>query len=88
MYYHVIVELGAKYHKNVWDQVEIKSDVNSLEDIKLRFTEPYQLGESILINGRSIEIEKIERKYRNRTDNESLMAKSQETMMVYKKYIL
>lgn len=32
------------------------------------------------------EIEKIERKYRNRTDNESLMAKSQETMMVYKKY--
>lgn len=32
------------------------------------------------------EIDKIERKYRNRTDNESLMAKSQETMMVYKKY--
>ena len=32
------------------------------------------------------EIERIERKYRNRTDNESLMAKSQETMMVYKKY--
>ena len=32
------------------------------------------------------EIEKIERKYRNRTDNKSLMAKSQETMMVYKKY--
>ena len=32
------------------------------------------------------EIEKIERKYRNRTDNESLMAKSQETMLIYKKY--
>lgn len=32
------------------------------------------------------EIEKIERKYRNRTDNEALMAKSQETMLVYKKY--
>lgn len=32
------------------------------------------------------EIEKIERKYRNRTDNESLMAKSQETMLVYQKY--
>ena len=61
MYYHVIVELGAKYHKDVWDQLEIKSDISSLEDIKLRFTEPYQLGESILINGRSIEIEKIER---------------------------
>ena len=56
MYYHVIVELGAKYHKDVWDQLEIKSDISSLEDIKLRFTEPYQLGESILINGRSIEM--------------------------------
>lgn len=32
------------------------------------------------------EIERIERKYRNKTDNESLMMKSQETMMVYKKY--
>lgn len=32
------------------------------------------------------EIEKIERKYRNKTDQESMMAKSQETMMVYKKY--
>jgi YidC/Oxa1 family membrane protein insertase len=32
------------------------------------------------------EIEKIERKYHNRDDNDSLMAKSQETMMVYKKY--
>lgn len=32
------------------------------------------------------EIEKIEKKYRNRTDNESLMAKSQETMLIYKKY--
>lgn len=34
----------------------------------------------------SPEIAKIERKYRNRTDNESLMDKSQETMLVYKKY--
>ena len=34
----------------------------------------------------SPEIQKIEQKYRNRTDNESLMMKSQETMMVYKKY--
>ena len=32
------------------------------------------------------EIEKLERKYRGRTDNESLMAKSQETMLIYKKY--
>ncbi len=29
---------------------------------------------------------KIEKKYANKTDNESLMAKSQETMMLYKKY--
>lgn len=32
------------------------------------------------------EIEKLERKYRNKTDNESLRAKSQETMMIYQKY--
>lgn len=32
------------------------------------------------------EIEKLERKYKSRTDNESLMAKSQETMLIYKKY--
>ena len=32
------------------------------------------------------EIERIEKKYRNRTDNEALMAKSQEIMMIYKKY--
>ena len=32
------------------------------------------------------EIQKIEKKYKNKTDNESMMAKSQETMMIYKKY--
>lgn len=32
------------------------------------------------------EIQKIEKKYANRTDSESMMAKSQETMMVYQKY--
>lgn len=34
------------------------------------------------------ELAKIERKYKNKTDNESLMAKSQETMLLYKKYNL
>lgn len=32
------------------------------------------------------EMERIERKYRNKEDQESMMAKSQEMMMVYKKY--
>ena len=32
------------------------------------------------------EMAKIEKKYKNKTDNDSLMAKSQETMMLYKKY--
>lgn len=32
------------------------------------------------------EINRLEKKYANKTDNESLMAKSQETMMIYKKY--
>ncbi len=32
------------------------------------------------------EINKLEKKYKNKTDNESLMMKSQETMLIYKKY--
>ena len=32
------------------------------------------------------EINRLEKKYANKTDSESLMAKSQETMMIYKKY--
>lgn len=32
------------------------------------------------------ELMRIEKKYANKTDNESLMAKSQETMLLYKKY--
>ena len=32
------------------------------------------------------ELEKIERKYKDKTDSDSMMAKSQETMMIYKKY--
>lgn len=32
------------------------------------------------------EIEKIEKKYKDKTDSESMMAKSQETMIVYQKY--
>lgn len=32
------------------------------------------------------EIQKIEKKYKNRTDSDSMMMKSQETMLVYKKY--
>lgn len=32
------------------------------------------------------EIQSIERKYKDKTDNESMMAKSQEMMMLYKKY--
>ncbi len=32
------------------------------------------------------EMARIEKKYANKTDNDSLMAKSQETMMLYKKY--
>ncbi len=32
------------------------------------------------------ELKKIEKKYKGKTDNESMMAKSQETMQIYKKY--
>lgn len=61
MYYHVILELGEKYHKNAWDKVEIKSDLKNLEDVINKYAEPYQIGKPILINGRTISIEYIER---------------------------
>ncbi len=61
MYYHVILELGEKHHKNAWDQVEIKSDLTDLEDVINKYAEPYQVGKPILINGRTIPIEHIER---------------------------
>ena len=32
------------------------------------------------------EIERLERKYKDKTDSESMMQKSQETMLIYKKY--
>ena len=32
------------------------------------------------------ELEKLEKKYKDKTDSESMMAKSQETMIIYKKY--
>ena len=44
------------------------------------------VGQSANMKKVQPELEKIERKYRNKTDNESLMMKSQETMMLYKKY--
>ena len=61
MYYHVILELGEKHHKNAWDKVEIKSDLTDLEDLICKYAEPYQVGNPILINGRTIPIEHIER---------------------------
>ncbi len=42
--------------------------------------------QSELMNKAQPEIKKIEKKYKGKTDNESMMAKSQETMLVYKKY--
>ncbi|MDA3508744.1 nucleotide-binding protein [Acinetobacter junii] len=61
MYYHVIIELGEEHHKDQWDKYEIKSDIIDLEEVINKFSEPYQLGCPILINGRTIPIEHIKR---------------------------
>lgn len=44
------------------------------------------LMQSELMKEAQPEIKKIEKKYKNKTDKESLMMKSQETMMIYKKH--
>ena len=61
MYYHIVLELGEKFHKDIWDKIEIMTDISELDEVKLKFTEPYQLGNPILINGRTLPIDKIER---------------------------
>ena len=61
MYYHVIVELDEKHHKSARDRIEIKSDITNLDDVINKYSEPYQTGAPILINGRTIPIEHIER---------------------------
>jgi predicted nucleotide-binding protein len=61
MYYHIILYLDDKYHKNAWDKIEIKSDINGLQDVIDKFAEPYQTGNPILINGRTIPVEQVER---------------------------
>lgn len=61
MYYHVILELGQKFHKNDWDQIEIKADIETLDEVERKFTQPYQVGHPILINGRTIPLQHIER---------------------------
>ena len=59
MYYHIVLELGEKFHKDIWDKIEIKTDISELDEVKLKFTEPYQLGNPILINVRTLPIVKI-----------------------------
>lgn len=61
MFYHVILELGKEYHENQWDEIEIKADITDLETVVSKFTEPYQIGNPILINGRTIPLTHIER---------------------------
>jgi len=61
MYYHIILYLDDKYHKNSWDKTEIKSDIRDLQDVIDKFAEPYQIGSPILINGRTIPVEQVER---------------------------
>lgn len=61
MYYHVLLDLNKNYHKNAWDKTEIKADITELKFVKDKFAEPYQTGYPILINGRTIPVEQVER---------------------------
>lgn len=61
MYYHVILDLDEKFYKRVREQVEIKSDITDLNEIKVKYIEPYEIGNPILINGRTIPLDHIKR---------------------------
>lgn len=61
MYYHVILDLDEKFYKRILEQVEIKSNLNDLDEIRTKYIEPYEVGKPILINGRTIPIDHIKR---------------------------
>lgn len=61
MYYHIILYLDDNHHKNEWDKTEIKSDISDLQDVIDKYSEPYQTGNPILINGRTIPVEQVKR---------------------------
>lgn len=61
MYYHVILELGDEFHKNSYDKSEISSDITDKNKIVSKFVEPYEIGTPIMMNGRTIPTDQIER---------------------------
>lgn len=61
MYYHVILDLDDKFYKRRPEQVEIKSDLLDLNEIKAKYIEPYEIGNPILMNGRTIPVDHIKR---------------------------
>lgn len=61
MYYHVILDLDDKFYKRRPEQVEIKSDLLDLNELKAKYIEPYEIGNPILMNGRTIPVDHIKR---------------------------
>lgn len=61
MYYHVILDLDDKFYKRRPEQVEIKSDLIDLNEIKAKYIESYEIGNPILMNGRTIPVDHIKR---------------------------
>lgn len=61
MYYHVILDLDDKFYKRRPEQVEIKSDLLDLNEIIAKYIEPYEIGNPILMNGRTIPVDHIKR---------------------------
>lgn len=62
MFYHVIIDLIKESKQKEWGGgYEIKSDIDSLEVVKTKYTDLYQYGEAIVINGKTIESDQIDR---------------------------
>lgn len=79
MFYHVIIDLIQESKKiNRRESYEIKDDITSLDTVKNKYTDLYQYGTPIVINGKTIESHQIER-IRIFQSNES--AKNLETIV-------
>jgi len=60
MYYHVILEHKNSSRKKEIDH-EIKTDFTDIRDVVSKFVDPYELGQSIVLNGQTYPIENINR---------------------------
>lgn len=73
MYHHVILECKNSLNPKK-PKYEIKTDIQDIEFLRTRFIDPYEMGESILIDGKTYDIRDVNRIriYKSQEDSKTL----------------